>query len=69
MADSAPPAPATHANTGARGLRALAPTLRQVQWPRKFRPEMPPRYDGTTDPMIFLLAYEEAVLGAGATIG
>ena len=26
---------------------------------------MPPRYDGATDPMIFLLAYEEAVLGAG----
>ena len=26
---------------------------------------MPPRYDGATDPMIFLLAYEEAVLEAG----
>ena len=43
----------------------MAPALRQVQWPRKFRPEMPPRYDGATDPMIFLLAYEEAVLRAG----
>ena len=30
---------------------------------------MPLRYDGATDPMIFLLAYEEADLGAGATIG
>ena len=43
----------------------MAPALRQVQWSRKFRPEMSPRYDGATDPMIFLLAYEEAVLVAG----
>ena len=26
---------------------------------------MSPCYDGATDPMIFLLAYEQAVLGAG----
>ena len=26
---------------------------------------MPPRYDGATDPMIFLLVYEEAILRAG----
>ena len=43
----------------------MAPALRQVQWPRKFRPETPLPYNGTTDPMIFLLAYEEAVLRAG----
>ena len=42
----------------------MAPALRQVQWPRKFRPEMSPHYDDATDPMIFLLAYEEAVLRA-----
>ena len=41
----------------------MAPALRQVQWPHKFRPKTP-RYDGTTDPMIFLLAYEEAILRA-----
>ena len=41
----------------------MAPALRQVRWPRKFRPEMPPRYDGATDPMIFLPVYEEAVPG------
>ena len=63
MADSAPPAPATDASTGARGLRALTPALRQV--PRKFKPEMPPRYNGATDPLAFLLAYEEAILKAG----
>ena len=43
----------------------MAPALWQVQWPRKFRPETPPRYDSVTDPMIFLLACEEAVLRAG----
>ena len=43
----------------------MAPTLRQVQWPHKFRPEMPPHYNGTTDPLVFLLVYEEAVLQAG----
>ena len=47
----------------------MAPALRQVQWPNKFKPETPPRYNSTTDPLAFLLAYEEAVLGAGATIG
>ena len=47
----------------------MAPTLRQVQWPHKFKPKMPLRHNGVTDPMIFLLAYEEAVLRAGATTG
>ena len=64
MADNAPPAPAADAGTGARGLRALAPALRQVQWPPKFKPEMPPRYDSAADPTAFLMAYEEAVLEA-----
>lgn len=43
----------------------MAPALRRVQWPPKFKPEMPPRYDGATDPSSFLLAYEGAVLKAG----
>ena len=43
----------------------MAPALRQVQWPHKFKPEMPPCYDGAADPLVFLLAYEEAVLKAG----
>ena len=43
----------------------MAPTLRQVQWPREFKPEVPPCYSGTTDQLVFLLAYEEAVLKAG----
>ena len=43
----------------------MLPALRQVKWPPKFKPEMPPRYDGATDPSAFLLAYEKAVLEAG----
>ena len=43
----------------------MAPALRQVQWPNKFKPEMPPRYNGIADLLAFLLAYEEAVLEAG----
>ena len=42
----------------------MAPALRQVQWPPKFKPEMPLRYDSAADPSAFLLAYEEAVLEA-----
>ena len=49
----------------ASGFRALAPALRRVQWPTKFRLEMPPCYDSAADPSPFLLAYEEAVLEAG----
>ena len=65
MAGDSLPAPTADADDGARGLRALAPALRQVQWPPKFKPEMPPRYDIAADPSAFLLAYEEAVLEAG----
>ena len=60
-----PPAGSTGAHGSARGLLALAPALRQVQWPPKFKPEMPPRYDGVADPTAVLLAYEEAVPEAG----
>ena len=36
-----------------------------MQWPSKFKPEMPQRYEGVADPVAFLLVYEEAVLKAG----
>lgn len=65
MVGTAPPTGPTDARDDAMGLTALTPALRQVQWPRKFRPEMPPRYDGAVDPSAFLVAYEEAVLEAG----
>ena len=65
MAGTLPPAPTVGGNHQSRGLRALAPALRRVQWPPKFKPEMPSRYDSAADPSAFLLAYEEAVLKAG----
>ena len=43
----------------------MPPTLQQVQWPNKFMPDMPPHYNGATDPLAFLPGYEEAVLKAG----
>ena len=58
------PTGSTGAPCSAGGLRAFTPALRRVQWPHKFKPEMPPRYDGAADPVAFLLAYEEAVLEA-----
>ena len=61
MESTASPTGSTGVHGGAAGLRAFTPALRQVQWPPKFRPEMPPRYDGAVDPTGFLQAYEEAV--------
>ena len=66
---SASPAPAAGASTGARGLRALAPALQRVRWLDKFKPMTPPSYSGATDPLAFLLAYEEAILEAGGDDG
>ena len=65
MDGAASPTGSTGALSSTMGLRALTPALRRVQWPTKFRLEMPPRYDGAGDPVAFLLAYEEAVLEAG----
>ena len=48
------------------GCRAFTPELRNVVWPSKFKPDPPPRYDGTVDPAEFLQIYElsiEAVSG------
>jgi hypothetical protein len=36
------------------GCMALAPHLRMVVWPRKFRPHLPEKYDGTVNPAEFL---------------
>ena len=58
---SASPAPTAGASTGARGLRAL----QRVRWPDKFKPTTLPCYGGASDPLAFLLAYEEAILEAG----
>ena len=36
------------------GYRAFTTELRSVAWPGKFKPDLPPRYDGTADPTNFL---------------
>ena len=38
--------------------------LRNVIWPRKFKPNLPPRYDGTIDPAEFLQLYELSIEAA-----
>ena len=65
MAGAPPSARSTHVPEEAPGLRCFTLSLRQVQWPPKFRPEMPLHYDGAADPAAFLQAYEEAVWAAG----
>ena len=62
--DQAPPqkqAPATTA-----GCRAFTPKLRSVAWPGKFKPDLPPRYDGTTDPAEFLQVYKLSIEAASS---
>ena len=36
------------------GFLALSPELRQLRWPRKFRPNQDLTYDGTTNPTEYL---------------
>ena len=40
------------------GCRALTPELRGIAWLGKFKPDLPPQYDGTADPAEFLQLYE-----------
>ena len=46
------------------GCRALTPEQRGVAWPGKFKPDLPPRYDGTTDPAKVLQLYELGIVAA-----
>ena len=47
------------------GCAALAEHLRAVAWPSKFRPHLPEKYDGTTNPSEFLQVYVTAITAAG----
>jgi hypothetical protein len=47
------------------GCAALADHLRAVTWPPKFRPHLPEKYDGTTNPSEFLQVYVTAITAAG----
>ena len=46
------------------GCRAFTPELHNVVWPGKFKPDLPPRYDGTPDPAEFLQLYELSIEAA-----
>ena len=45
--------------------RAFTASLRRVNWPTKFRPDLPEKYDGTIDPEEFLQIYTTAIQAAG----
>ncbi|WVZ96598.1 hypothetical protein U9M48_042214 [Paspalum notatum var. saurae] len=49
------------------GCQALAPHVRRVPWPTKFRPHLPEKFDGTVDPQEFLQIYSTAIIAAGGT--
>ena len=46
------------------GCRAFTPKLRSIVWPGKFKPDLPPWYDGTPDPTEFLQLYELSIEAA-----
>jgi hypothetical protein len=47
------------------GCAALADHLRTTSWPPKFRPHLPEKYDGATNPSKFLQVYVTAIKAAG----
>jgi hypothetical protein len=47
------------------GYAALADHLRAASWPPKFRPHLPEKYDGTSNPSEFLQVYVTAITTAG----
>jgi len=47
------------------GCVALAEHLCAVAWPHNFRPHLPEKYDGTTNPAEFLQVYITVITAAG----
>jgi hypothetical protein len=47
------------------GCAALVDHLRVTTWPSKFRPHLPEKYDGTSNPSEFLQVYVTAITAAG----
>jgi hypothetical protein len=47
------------------GCAALADHLHMASWPPKFRPHLPEKYDGTSNPSEFLQVYVTAITAAG----
>jgi hypothetical protein len=50
------------------GCAALADHLHAASWPSKFRPRLPEKYDGTSNPSEFLQVYVTAITVAGGNI-
>jgi hypothetical protein len=50
---------------GRDGFRALAPTLRQVVWPEKFKAGHIEKYDGSSNPEEFIQVYHVVIEAAG----
>ena len=48
------------------GYCAFTTELRNVIWPSKFKPDLPPCYDGTADPAEFLQLYELSIEAANS---
>jgi hypothetical protein len=46
------------------GCAALADHLRAATWPSKFRPHLPEKYDGMSNPSEFLQVYVTAITAA-----
>ena len=46
------------------GCRAFTTELCSIAWPGKFKPDLPPCYDGTADPAEFLQLYELGIEAA-----
>ena len=44
--------------------RAFTLELRSIAWPGKFKPDLPPRYDGAAVPAEFLQLYELSIEAA-----
>jgi hypothetical protein len=47
------------------GCAVLADHLRAASWPSKFRPHLPEKYDGTSNPSEFLQVYITAITATG----
>ena len=44
---------------------AFTRSLRRIVWPVKFKPDLPPRYDGKNNPLEFLQLYTLAIQATG----
>jgi hypothetical protein len=49
------------------GCAALADHLHAASWPSKFRPHLPEKYDGTSNPSEFLQVYVTTITAAGGS--